>query len=83
MGVTLREGDREYFYQALDKHFPGMKEIYQKKYGYAYEVSSIHKKELMQLFDETCEKYGIMHDMGSCFKYLRDFPQKYEQLSLF
>jgi len=55
MGVTLREGDREYFYQALDKHFPGMREIYQKKYGYAYEVSSIHKKELMQLFNKTCE----------------------------
>ena len=28
MGVTLREGDREYFYAALDRHFPGLKERY-------------------------------------------------------
>ena len=35
MGVTLREGDREYFYEALDKHFPGMKGRYHRKYGYA------------------------------------------------
>lgn len=83
MGVTLREGDREYFYQALDRHFPGMKERYQEKYGYSYEVSSPHKKELMQFFNETCEKHGIMHDVGECFNYLREFPQKYEQLSLF
>ena len=83
MGVTLRDGNREYFYQALDKHFPGMKERYQEKYGYSYEVSSPHKKELMQFFNETCEKHGIMHDVGECFNYLREFPQKYEQLSLF
>ena len=83
MGVTLREGDREYFYQALDRHFPGMKERYQEKYGYSYEVSSSHKKELMQFFNETCEKHGIMHNVGECFNYLREFPQKYEQLSLF
>lgn len=83
MGVTLRDGDREYFYQALDKHFPGMKERYQEKYGYSYEVSSPHNKELMQLFNETCEKHGIMHDISECFNYLREFPQKYEQLSLF
>lgn len=25
MEVTLREGNREYFYQTLDKYFPGMK----------------------------------------------------------
>lgn len=32
MGVTLREGDREYFYQALDKHFPGLKNKYIRTY---------------------------------------------------
>lgn len=29
MGVTLREGSREYFYAALDKNFPGMRKKYQ------------------------------------------------------
>ena len=60
MGVTLREGDREYFYEALDKHFPGMKGRYHQKYGYAYEVNSDNHPELMKLFRETCQEHGIM-----------------------
>jgi len=85
MGVTLREGDREYFYQALDKHFPGMKEKYHRKYGYAYEVNSDNNGELMKLFQETCRKHGIMCDVKEIFQYLHEFPENkgYEQLSLF
>lgn len=49
MGVTLRDGDREYFYDALDKHFPGMKGRYHQKYGYAYEVPSDNEAELLKL----------------------------------
>lgn len=83
MGVTLREGDREYFYAALDKHFPGMKNRYQKKYGYAYEVSSEKNKELMQLCYQTCEKHGMVCNVKQLFKYLHEFPERYEQLTLF
>ena len=36
IGLTLRAGNREYFYEKLDKHFPGLKEKYHKKYGYSY-----------------------------------------------
>lgn len=83
MGVTLREGDREYFYDALDKHFPGMKARYHQKYGYAYEVTSDHHRELMALFRETCRKHGILSDKDACFEYLHELPEKYEQLRLF
>lgn len=85
MGVTLREGDREYFYQALDKHFSGMKERYHRKYGYAYEVNSDHHGELMKNFKETCRKHGIVCDVKEVFRYLHEFPENkgYEQLSLF
>ncbi|GFI48170.1 hypothetical protein IMSAGC019_03497 [Lachnospiraceae bacterium] len=83
MGVTLRQGNREYFYRALDKHFPGMRWRYQQKYGYAYELKSHRDKELMALFRETCEKHGIVHDVGACFQYLHEFPEAYEQLTLF
>jgi len=83
MGVTLREGDREYFYAALDKHFPGLHERYHQKYGYAYEVSSDNDRELMEIFQRTCQAHGIVSDMEKCFAYLREFPEKYEQLSLF
>ncbi len=50
MGVTLREGDREYFYAALDKNFPGIKEKYHRRYGYSYELASDRNEELMKIF---------------------------------
>lgn len=82
MGVTLREGDREYFYAALDKNFPGMKERYHKRYGYAYEVPSDRGRDLMELFRDKCRKNGIVCDVDACFKYLHEFPEKYRQLTL-
>ena len=33
VGMTLREGQREYYYEQLDKHFPGLKEKYSQTYG--------------------------------------------------
>lgn len=83
MGVTLREGDREYYYAALDKPFPGLKERYQRKFGYAYQVNSEHNDELMGIFHETCEKHGIIHDVDECFQYLHELPERYEQIGLF
>lgn len=83
MGVTLREGDREYFYAALDKYFPGLKERYQRKYGLAYEVTSDNHKELMNNLRTRCKESKIIYDVEKCFDYLHEFPKKYEQMSLF
>ena len=83
MGLTLREGDREYYYAALDKHFPGVKHKYIERYGIAYELPSPKAKELMSVFADTCRKYGILYKPKECFAYLNDFPEKYEQMSLF
>lgn len=83
MGVTLREGDREYFYRALDEHFPGMKQRYIRAYGNAYELPSPDNRELMEIFQTTCEKNGILWKPEDCFAYLREFPEKYTQQSLF
>ncbi len=83
MGLTLREGNREYFYAALDKHFPGMRERYHRKYGYSYEIASDRNAELMGIFTDTCRKAGMLHDVNACFEYMREFPEKYEQLTLF
>lgn len=82
MGMTLREGSREYFYAALERHFPGMKEKYSEKYGYAYEISSDKNRELTDLFRRKCKENGIVCDTEQCFRYLRELPEKYEQLSL-
>lgn len=83
MGMTLREGDREYYYAALDKHFPGLKERYQRQYGLAYEVVSDNYKELMNNLRRRCNESKIICDVEKCFAYLREFPEKYEQMSLF
>lgn len=85
IGMTLRQGDREYYYAALDRHFPGLKEKYQRKYGYAYEVVSDNHKELMRLFHETCSTHGIVSNVDALFRYFHEFPEQkgYEQLSLF
>lgn len=83
MGLTLREGDREYFYAALDEHFPGLKQRYIKKYGNAYELRSPNGKELMALFNETCHKNQILSTPEACFSYIAEFPEKYQQMSFF
>ena len=83
MGVTLREGDREYFYAALDRHFPGMKQKYHQKYGYAYQVPSPDNKELMEIFRTRCKENNIICEVDKCFEYLHEFPEKYEQMRLF
>ena len=83
MGVTLRDGDREYFYAALDKHFPGLKQKYQRTYGYAYEIASENNKELMKMFVDTCKRNDILYRPEDCFEYMKELPEKYEQLSFF
>ena len=85
MGMTLRAGDREYFYAALDKHFPGLKEQFHHKYGYAYQIASSQNAKLMKLFHKKCRAHGIVDNVEEMFQYLSTFPQKeqYQQLWLF
>ena len=85
MGMTLRAGDREYFYAALDKHFPGLKEQFHHKYGYAYQIASSQNAKLMKLFHKKCRAHGIVDNVEEVFQYLSTFPQKeqYRQLRLF
>lgn len=85
MGMTLREGNREYYYQQLDLHFPGLKEKYQHIYGNSYEVTSLNNAYLMKLFYDKCHKNNIICDNNELFTYLSTFKQKkeFEQLSIF
>ena len=81
MGLTLRDGDREYYYAALDRHFPGLKEKYARTYGNAYEVPSPNREPLMQLFRAFCRDHGMMYRPEECFDYLNTLPEKYQQMS--
>lgn len=85
MGLTLREGSREYFYQKLDEHFPGLKEKYHKRYGYSYIVPSPDNDRLMSILHNECEKHGILHNIDEVFRYMRTFEtgRQAQQLDLF
>ena len=83
MGLTLRDGDREYYYAALDRHFPGLKQRYIQTYGNAYELPSPNSRALWQLFHDKCEEYGIWHDNDRIFSYMMTFEEKETQMTLF
>lgn len=85
MGLTLREGNREYFYSQLDRLFPHMKEKYMRTYGTQYQINSLKNHELMQLFHQVCEDNHIIHDNAKIFEYLSVFEEKNSpvQLNLF
>lgn len=82
MGLTLREGNREYFYAQLDRLFPGIKEKYIRVYGNQYIIDSPKNKELMHLFYELCGQYKIVHNNEQIFKYLHRFEEKPENVQL-
>lgn len=85
MGVTLREGDREYLYQKLDQHFPGMKERYIRTFGNSYSCDSPNQAELMKIFHAECKTHGVLHSPDAVFHYLSAFEdqQSGEQMTLF
>ena len=70
MGMTLREGDREYYYSKLDEHFPGLKTKYQKKYGNNYSITSDNNDELYKYLQKTCAENNIVCDTDQLFKYM-------------
>ena len=83
MGLTLREGDREYYYAALDKHFPGMKQRYIQRYGNSYELPSPNAKALQEILRRICKENGMLSNPNDCFRYMNELPDKYQQMSLF
>jgi len=84
IGLTLRDGNREYFYSKLDKHFPGLKKEYQKKYGLNYEIHSGNSEALMRIFYDTCNKNNIVCNNNDLFGYMNAFEIKNgKQLDLF
>lgn len=78
IGLTLREGNREYFYKNLDKHFRGMKERYIREFGNSYQIDSKNHNRFMEIIKETCQKHNIIFGVDEVFDYLRTFEYKNE-----
>lgn len=85
IGVTLRDGDRQYFYHKLDQHFQGLKQTYMKEFGNAYEVPSPNRRNLIKLLQCESKKNGIVCDSQQLFEYMHSYEDKQAgiQLSLF
>lgn len=85
MCMTLREGNREYYYSKLDEHFPGLRQKYHKKYGYSYELLSDNNDKLMDIFYKECGANGIICSNDEIFRYLHAYEDKHyaEQISMF
>ncbi|WP_405289630.1 radical SAM protein [Methanobrevibacter sp.] len=82
MGLTLRDGNREYFYSKLDEHFPGLKEKYIEEYGNDYSIPSPNNDKLMGIFKKRTSEAGILNNSYDVFKYLQEFPQDSYQTKL-
>jgi len=76
MGLTLRDGNREYFYEQLNKNFPGLTERYIQTFGNRYENSSPNETKLMELLQTTCAKHNILCNNDAIFEYLNTFEEK-------
>lgn len=81
-GVTLRQNQRLYFYEKLDKHFPGIKEQYIRHYRYNYNCISTRYQELMGYFRKCCKCYGLDYKMSEIVKNSKNQLGQ-TQLSLF
>ena len=83
MGMTLRENQRDYYYQKLDKYFPGLKDKYINYYKESYNCPVPNYKRLYQVFKDECDKYGILYNMKDIIKAYKKDIKDNEQIRLF
>lgn len=83
MGMTLRENQRDYYFEKLDKHFIGLKEKYIKYYGDRYNCVIPNYKKLYKVFVDECNKYGILYNMNDIIKAYKKEIKGSEQITFF
>jgi len=81
-GVTLRDRQREYYYQQLEQLFPGLKEQYIQTYGNSYVCSTLQAKQLYPFFQEQCRALGLLYRMKDIIQAYKDTNMP-KQLSFF
>ena len=83
MGMTLRENQKDYYYEKLDKNFKGLKEKYIKCYGEKYNCPVPNYKEIYKVFISECDKYGILYNMKDIIKAYKKEIKNDKQITLF
>ena len=82
IGLTLRNGNREYYYKNLDKHFKGLKEKYIREYGNSYEVLSKNHEKLMKIIKDTCQQNNIIFGVKEVFNYMKAFEEENNEVQI-
>ncbi|MBN1967096.1 MAG: radical SAM protein [Anaerolineae bacterium] len=59
MGMTLRDRQRAYYYDRLDRHFPGLRAEYERRFGDRYHAPARDEKRLYALVEELCARHGL------------------------
>lgn len=83
MGMTLRENQRDYYFNKLEEHFIGLKSKYIKTYGDKYNCMPKNYKYLYNVFVNECNKYGVLYKMDDIIKAYKKKDASNEQISLF
>ena len=83
MGMTLRDSQKNYYYDKLDKYFVGVKDKYIKYYGNRYNCLVPNYKRLYKVFTDECNKYGILYNMKDIIREYKKENKNNEQISLF
>ncbi|MDL2276089.1 radical SAM protein [Breznakia sp. OttesenSCG-928-G09] len=80
-GVTLRENQMEYYFQQLDKLFPGLSDKYRQVYRGRYACNTLNKN-LYKIFEQECKRYGMLYKMQDIINAYKK-PRGIVQESLF
>jgi DNA repair photolyase len=62
-GMTLRDRQREYYYEKLDRLYPGLRRRYEQAFGDRYSASAQNAGKLLKVFNDLCQEYGIATKM--------------------
>lgn len=62
-GLTLRSGNREYFYKNLDKYYPRYRKRYEQVYGSKYVCNIPNYVQIKSEFVKKCKENNIVYKM--------------------
>lgn len=79
IGMTLRYGNREYYFKKLDEYFPELKREYMQKYGYSYGIKSPNNLQLTRFIKAFCKNNNMMYGEKEIFEYCLSFPTEDNQ----
>jgi DNA repair photolyase len=80
-GITLRDKQRNHFFDMIEKEFPGLKNVYMDTFGSKFSCISPASPKLKKAFVIECKKQKLLYGMKEIVQLIR--PDKNVQMKLF